>query len=485
MVRGILPPVADNETSRQTLNVPSRFENLRDAGSGALRSIIVPVQESLDAIDARFADLSGARSGGLMILRGDSGSGKSTFLDTVGLFRTGVVTERISAEEDLRQAIQALEQSANPRIVVLEGREALGEVSSAALEEGLHAINAFVRTDAGRETLVVWPTNTDELTKSLVELARKLGDDALFGVGEPVERFAGPSEDQYVGIAVRTVAALNESASLAALGVSEERAVGLVGEADTIGRYLAPIRGELIRNSGRVKSLSPAEQPRVWTVVIAGNDPDADVAALNRGGQALADIDRLMTSTGANIVKELKKFPDQIGILGTVLDARVLHVDMVTVLAVAREFGDDELHDLMRAKNMSTQPDETARTRLRNSELGVIMAGESLGTRKRGSKPGGGTQQAFGSLAEIARTRDALCNRAIGTAMVDLGLIDDFETEKDLGTELKFTSDLYCIRNGEPIRLEIMWRTDTGRAAIANYVLGKLGNYGRAIGLLS
>jgi hypothetical protein len=37
---------------------------------------------------------------------------------------------------------------------------------------------------------------------------------------------------------------------------------------------------------------------------------------------------------------------------------------------------------------------------------------------------------------------------------------------------------------GEPIRLEVMWRGSTGRAAIANYALGKLGNYGRAIGLL-
>ena len=64
-------------------------------------------------------------------------------------------------------------------------------------------------------------------------------------------------------------------------------------------------------------------------------------------------------------------------------------------------------------------------------------------------------------------------------------MIDGFEVEKDLGTELKFTSDLYCMRSGEPIRLEIMWRTNTGRAAIANYVLGKLGNYGKAIGLLT
>jgi DNA (cytosine-5)-methyltransferase 1 len=69
-------------TPRETLKVPDRFEALRDAGSGALQSIIVPVQHTLTTIDSRFADLSAAGRGGLMILRGDSGSGKSTFLDT-------------------------------------------------------------------------------------------------------------------------------------------------------------------------------------------------------------------------------------------------------------------------------------------------------------------------------------------------------------------------------------------------------------------
>jgi hypothetical protein len=54
--------------------------------------------------------------------------------------------------------------------------------------------NIEVRPDtgAGRDTLVVWPKNTDELTDTRVGLATTLGDEALFGVSEPVERFSGP-----------------------------------------------------------------------------------------------------------------------------------------------------------------------------------------------------------------------------------------------------------------------------------------------------
>jgi hypothetical protein len=98
--------------------------------------------------------------------------------------------------------------------------------------------------------------------------------------------------------------------------------------------------------------------------------------------------------------------------------------------------------------------------------------------------PGGGTQKAFASLVNIATTNDTASNRAIGEGLVQLGLIDEYDVERSLGTELTFKSDLYCTQNGEPIRIEVMWRRTTGRAAIANYVLGKLRNYGRAIGFI-
>jgi hypothetical protein len=469
---------------REDLNVPDRYEGLADAGSGALRLIVLPVEDALEILDRRFVDMRAAKRGGLMILRGESGAGKSTFLNTVGLFTNDVVTERIPGDEDVPAALGALEPSTAARILILEGREALGEVARESIEGAMHAINSFVRSGAGRDTLVVWPTNTDDLTLMLAEFATTLGSEALFGVGEPFELFTGPPQDRFVEIAVRTVAALNEGASLFSLGVSEQRASELAGAADTIGRYLALIRAELIENGATVRHLLKAEQYRMWTLVIAGNDPEGDVAALTRGGFSYADIDRLMTATGANIVKELKEQPDRVGILATMLDARILQIDMVTILAIARQYGDEQLHEMMREAGMSTQSDETALGRLASSELGLILSGNSLGTRKRGSKPGGGTQQAFAGLAGIAKTNDGACNRALGSALLDAGLIESFETERDLGTDLTFVSDLFLVKGGEPIRVEVMWRTAAGRAQIANYVLGKLGNYGHAIGLL-
>lgn len=466
------------------LVVPDRFEALSEAGSGSLRSIVVPVDDALNDLDDRFTDMRSARRGTLMVLRGESGSGKSTFLDTVGLFRKGVVTEHIASTSEIPQALTEVSNSDQPRVLVLDGREALGEVSRRSIESSMHAINSFVRSEPGRNTLVVWPTNTDDLTNLLEDFAKTLGGDALVGLSGTTARFQGPDKSQFHGIAERTIAALNRGASLVALGISEARAIEIAEDASTIGRYLGLIRRDLLQNQRRVKALMPAEQPKLWVIVISGNEPEGDVAALTRGGYAFADMDRLMTATGANVVRELKKYPDKLGILATVLDARILFIEMQTVLSVARQYGDDQLHSLMRESGMATSADKTAEARISDSELGTLLTGSSLGTRKPGGKSGSNTKTSFLKLAAIAQKNDGLINKAIGKALKEVGLVDTFEIERDLGTDLNFISDIYVMQNGKPIRLEVMWRSRTSRAEIANYVLGKLNKYGKAIGLL-
>lgn len=420
-----------------------------------------------------------------MLMRGNTGAGKSTFLDTIGLFREGVTSQRLASNANVAEELGSFGASDGFRVLVLEGREALAEYSESAIEADLHAINTFVRSDEGRTTLVVWPINTDSLFDMIWKLGNEIGGTALFGTGtDPDSVFTGPERSEFVSIAERTVSALNEGASLAALGISEDHARDLAEASETVGDYLAQIRDALMANQDRVGNLLPAEQFRMWTLVISGTDTEGDVAALTRGGLAYVDIDRLMTSTGANIVKDLKAYPDVLGILGTMLDAKIVNLDMLTVLAVARTYGDTDLHTAMKDQGMSVAHDKQAAERLASSELGLLMKGESLGTRKRGQKPGDNTQAAFASLAEIARTNDALLNKAIGAALVDGGFVESWEVEAELGTAYTVRSDLRVERAGESIRLEAMWRAKCGRADIANYVLSKLGLYSKAIGLL-
>jgi DNA (cytosine-5)-methyltransferase 1 len=219
--------------------------------------------------------------------------------------------------------------------------------------------------------------------------------------------------------------------------------------------------------------------------VAAGNDPEGDIAGLTRGTSSTADVERLIGATNANIVEELKGYPDKLGILGAVLDAKILHLPLVTASALARDFADQKLTDAMIAKGLSVVKANDALVRLAQSDIARAFSAIPMGPRTRGPKPGPNSVEAFRKLSEIASKADQLLNAAVGRALMAAGYITNFETEKDLRGTLTRYTDVVCASPSLGIvRLEVMWRASSARADIANYALTKLYNYGRAIGLL-
>lgn len=439
--------------------------------------------------------MQSARRGAFWIVRGTSGAGKSTFLHTVNLFRPEVKTYSIESEQPIpdvlrqdsnyfKEILNKIDQ--NLIIHVIENREALTDFSEKQLEKDLHSINKFIRSSYGENNLIVWPCNSDQLQEILVNLSKQIGADSLLGIGEPRYQFKGPPKTQYLEIANLTIETFNEGASFVDLGVSEECAQKLLENVTTIGEYLSYLRKEILKNENNVKTLISQNRCRMWTVVIAGNDPEQEVAALTRGGLSKADIASLMSSTQANIVEDLRNNRESVGILSTVLDAKILYMPIVTALALVRKYASDDLRNRMKDKNMSLAINKNMniKERLMKSELGKAFQSQSRGVGRPGYKPGEDTQKSFTKLLEIAQKNDELVNKAIGEALKDCQLISDFYTEVDLRGKTSVRSDLLCLTESAPVRLELMWAKNVSRAQIANYVLKKLENYGKAIGLL-
>src|SRR5436190_1623068 len=131
-----------------SLFLPERFDILeRRTKKDTLKSIIVAVQDSLRDISDIYSDMVSAGRGAFLVFRAESGSGKSTFLHTVYLFKEGVTTYSISPNRLVSEMLRELDFSNdNLRIIVIEGREALTDFSEESLEKDLHAINAFIRS---------------------------------------------------------------------------------------------------------------------------------------------------------------------------------------------------------------------------------------------------------------------------------------------------------------------------------------------------
>ena len=474
-----------NSPINEELFVPDRFEALQEYGRAELKTIILQLPLALAEIKLREQQMRASRRGGFLLLRGQSGSGKSTFLNTINLFIEGAETVSVSRDKSLDSEFRGMEATATTlRIVTLEGRDALRDVSESDLESAIHSINAFIRSPKGLRTLVVWPMNADDLQAKLIEVSRRVGADSLLGVASPVYLFDGPPQAEFVPIASKTVMALNSGASLHDLGVSDEQASELAKLAPTVGSYLGLIRNELIKNEARIRHLQDTDQSKLWIVIAAGNDPEGDIAGLTQGTQSRADIDRLMSATGANVVAELRKYPERLGILAHMLDVRVLHLPVTTALAIARDFGHHgKLHGLMEDKGLSTTATNDAISRITQCDLGRAFQRSTMGTRTRGPKVGPTTIERFEKLCEIASKDDGAINHAIAEALKASALISSYQLEAALA-DVRFSDILASAFDLGPIRIEMMWRRSAGRADIANYSLGKINAYAKAIGLI-
>jgi hypothetical protein len=301
-----------------------------------------------------------------------------------------------------------------------------------------------------------------------------------------VIRFLGPEKGQYQGIAESTLAVLNQGATFSDLGVTHDEVAQLSESSDRIGRFLHALNQRIIEKEEAVSSLVEEERCSLLIVVIAGNDPIGDVNSLTRGRFASADTERLMASTDANIVVDLKRYPEKVGVLATVLNSKIVCLPSIAALSVARAFGDERLKDRMKLEGLSLVPakPQDAINRILSSEVAVALKSTTQGVLSRGPKVGSSTKEAFSKLAKIASTNDQALNRALGNALVAAGLVTDFEIEKDFGTGLSRRTDIVCTLGDQIVRVEVMWRNKTGRADIANYTLGKVANYARAIGFM-
>lgn len=383
---------------------------------------------------------------------------------------------------DLVNTINGLELTESTlQIVIIEGRESLLDSSSREINNAIHSINRFIRSKNGRNTLVVWPCNDEDIIETLVVTAENIGGTALLDLDETYFEFKGPDKNQFLDITKQTIELLNNGKTLLDFGITDDVAISLIKDVNTIGKYMKRISKTIRKNKKFVEKLVKREPCKMWVLVLAGNEPNKDVAALTKGEYLTADVNRMLVSTDANIVKELKQHPDKIGILANYFDCRIIHVPVVTTLSVVKDFSEDKLKEILKQKNLTDKGDGSAIERLLTSELAKMINATYKSKGKKG-KTGSNSIAAFEKLTEIASTNDKVLNKTFGKALKAAGLIEDFSAEVNFGSGLTRRTDLVCNTDLGEIRMEFMWRKNTSQAAIANYTLTKLYNYGKAIG---
>jgi hypothetical protein len=472
--------------------IPDRFETIkaRPKAEEELKKIVVEIEKDLEYIDDIFNNINVAQRGSFSVFRGASGIGKTTFLQTVHLFRENIETisifNNVSISDFLsEQKVDNFKQ--NYQIIIIEGRETLAHFPG-EIEKDIHSINTFLRSSLGKSSLIVWLCNNSEIQDRLVEIASQIGGKALLGFNEPVYYFKGPLKQYYLNIAEQTISTLNPGFSLTNLGITRKLAEDFVEDpqVNTIGDYLSLIREQAVKNEKTLITLVKKDPFKLWIVVINRTDRPDYISTLTTGNCSYADIDRLTEASEANVVKECKKQSDKIGVLARFLDVRIIYFPISTTLSIVRLYADEGLKKLMTENNMKlVTREKDTKQKLMQSQLYKALKVEPMGVAKPSTKPTDATQDAFEKLLKISQNHDSKLNKCIGKSLLDGNVISWFKAESKLGNELIVISDLLCqSKSSERIRIEFMWRKSAGIPDIANYTMKKIYYYGKAIGFL-
>ena len=479
-------------------NLPSRFENFRLSQGSTytqnelelLKAFIFQIEEPTKHIRKMIRTMKASNSGAFMVLMGESGIGKTTFLNTLPLYIQNLEVRSIYNNNALDEELDNIEEGNNPRIIILENRETFQTLSTNQLEKEIHSINRFIRSDKGRDTIIVWPCNGEEMTKEIIQFAGHVGGASIFR-DDTVLEYKGPSRERFIPILKNTYEFFNKY-DISEVGFSDEQIGNVLNSMNkecTIGDFLEKIRTELLNDYDRIEDAKDyvGDIFDLIVCVVAGNNPKSEIEYLTKGDYNIIDIDRLYSSTNANIKTTIGKHKRVCSMMAKEINYKIVSIDWQDALEILRiksESRDEDiesfekyLEDKCKLKLGKSQSQlQTLKTmNLTRSIMGLQYK------RKNSFEKSTYKQETFKGILELAKDNDRKINKKICEVMKENDLINVGRVEESFGNAYQARSDMLCSIPGKYIRVEFMWREKASVADISAYVLNKLYVYCQAM----
>lgn len=499
------------------LVLPKRWELLaqraKDAGLD-VSQFVERVDEAASHID-ELLDLIQRAGGGLFeVIYGLSGSGKTTFLNTLPKFFEKVRVLSFQRERDLADLPDFvretyIEGDEYSRIILIERRDIPKKTDLDALEEMLaELLNAF-REPYGK-VLVLWPITNLVSAERISEVAWETGRDSIT---DPKTRgkyvFKGVPKERYYDLADLTTRNLTGD-GLDAFGVDRTSAKDVLKSCTTIADFYSEIDNLASKRREKTFSVLKARvQAKLW-ILLPGDEITAvntTVAALTQGARSRIDIDKMGEllddpKNKALYVADWRTRRADLAHLLRAVDVRLFSVPPNVALAAIRTFGDSSLKKVLKQPALNQ---EQAKNTLRASRFykSILEAAGIETTAYAGSRElKAETRDEYNRVQALAVRQDKLLNKALGDLLAaclseDAPSLEVVTEKKGLpGSQLKPDIQIK-LAEGEYICLEPTWRsTGAGiegerlptqstlsEAFVQKYVLDKTLQYIKDLGL--
>lgn len=498
----------------QPLNLPIRYEVLRrtaEQENADISRIVQRVESANRHIQELFLGMQQTHVSRFEVFYGASGTGKTTFLETLPQFFDNVDVRVMSHDVSLHDAVEQLRKlvaaSTRERVIVYfggTGRDNPTDSDETFLSFFEQLRGYFRETD--KLVLVVWPVSRTETANRLYALAKSIGEDSLIGNSTSYYTFLGPNRGEFYAIADNTCRLINNERSLSEFGIDETIGTGVLAQADTIAKYFQRMLDHANTLNGVLANLlSEKPRPRVW-ILLPGDDISAvmsTVSSLTQGSRRKLDITAITTDlskeqANTQYMKDWARLSKLMPYLLRSLDVRIVEIPPNLALSVIRAYGSSEVREKLKQKSA---PKPTAIELLRESILGQLLLESTPKPPRQYSKTGALTADEFIRVQSTAQGSDATLNAAFALAIEELLKVSGVaavtvgkkqEIYNSLRPDIHVSFD-----SNEPICIEFTWRT-TGRKVegvqagkqntltpghIRPYVLQKAYEYVKALGL--
>ncbi len=445
---------------------------------------------------------------------GASGSGKTTFLNTLAKFFEGVVPIPLAKDETSLQEVadriraDATRHADRLRIYFFRDRDN-DRLSNQEVEDFFEDLRVVFRENAGN-VVVIWPVTREATAHQLAEVAWRVGADSVAAIDtRGLYIFEGLPADAYIRVADLTVKSLNGD-SLESFGVSAQEATSLSHDFEAIGTFYSALEALASAKRDEIWSvLKERVRPRVW-ILVGGDDAgylEGVVAGLTQGRSSRVDLELVLDflddlDNESLYLQKWRSRRKNVGYILRTLDVRVFDLPPNVGLAAVRGFGEPELQNLLKkTKDNAKNCAETVQKSRVCKTLAEALGGPSEAYTK-GRTPSDETKDEYKRVQATARSDDKPLNKALASALQEAlsqnGLTATIVAEKRDLVGVSIQPDVQVwVNNAEVICLEPTWRTSgTGVAGeidksqnsmtkgnIQKYLLNKVLDYVEALGL--
>ena len=416
------------------LDLPTRWEILHERAKDRkleATEFVERIDGSAQDIDKLLYRIRSNGIGAFEVIFGLSGSGKTTFVNSLPKFFEGISVHEFPKEQQISELIPFIrgkyleDQKAVP-VFLVSKRDNPKAVDLDQVDELMADFVDFFRTKEGR-CLVLWTVTKSESAKKIADAAWEAGRNSVTSPDDRgLHRFSGLEKSKYRDVADVTARSLSGD-GLESFGLSKEVTDLALLDCDTIAEFYEALNSKADEIRGSTWSvLRERIRPRLW-IAVPADEPaaiEASVRALTQGQRGRVDIDALQEwvddpSNDANYAVEWRKIRHKMAHLFRALDVRLFEIYPNAAVSAVRAYGNNEAKDKLKQGNLAKKTciKTIKNTRIYREAIAVLSGELSTYGGKGNIKTA--THDEYRRIQILAEKGDSILNKALGNAFRD------------------------------------------------------------------